>query len=297
MALSQTLVARSAVAGAISSSQSAAANVCSKQVVAAAVPLDFSSSRQVSGSKLSVPKAASLPRSRQRDVSYIVRATADTTSEASTRQGDTWVPVLPITALPRGARRLVRQDGELILLLWYKAQIYAIESRSPAEGAYSEGFSNAKLTQDGGIVCPGTDSVFDLETGEIKDWYPKNPVLRFLTAPTRKLITYPVKVDGENILVDLKRDPQAEGYTEVLYNTQTGDVAAGQRDVQVDVIEPRMEVDETQSGFGFTPRNEVLNGRAAQIGFVLLLVQELVTGKGFLGSLGILDQIYKVLPK
>jgi hypothetical protein len=34
-----------------------------------------------------------------------------------------------------------------------------------------------------------------------------------------------------------------------------------------------------------------------QIGFVLLLVQELVTGKGFLGSLGILDQIYKVLPK
>lgn len=87
MALSQTLVARSAVAGAISSSQSAAANVCSKQVVAAAVPLDFSSSRQVSGSKLSVPKAASLPRSRQRDVSYIVRATADTTSEASTRQG------------------------------------------------------------------------------------------------------------------------------------------------------------------------------------------------------------------
>lgn len=33
----------------------------------------------------------------------------------------------------------------------------------------------------------------------------------------------------------------------------------------VDVIEPRMEVDETQSGFGFTPRNEVLNGRAAQV--------------------------------
>jgi hypothetical protein len=33
----------------------------------------------------------------------------------------------------------------------------------------------------------------------------------------------------------------------------------------VDVIEPRMEVDETQSGFGFTPRNEILNGRAAQV--------------------------------
>ena len=57
----------------------------------------------------------------------------------------------------------------------------AIESRSPAEGAFSEGFENARLTQDGCIVCPSTRSTLDLKTGEIKDWYPDNPVLRRLT--------------------------------------------------------------------------------------------------------------------
>ena len=58
-----------------------------------------------------------------------------------------WVPVVPVSALPRGERRVIIQEGETILLLWYKDQIFAIENRSPAEGAYSEGLKNAKLTQ------------------------------------------------------------------------------------------------------------------------------------------------------
>jgi nitrite reductase/ring-hydroxylating ferredoxin subunit len=55
--------------------------------------------------------------------------------------------VVPLAALPRGERRVIVQDGEEILLLWYKDQVYAIENRSPAEGAYTEGLLNAKLTQ------------------------------------------------------------------------------------------------------------------------------------------------------
>lgn len=58
-----------------------------------------------------------------------------------------WVPVVPLAALPKGERRVIIQDGETILLLWYKNQVFAIENRSPAEGAYSEGLLNAKLTQ------------------------------------------------------------------------------------------------------------------------------------------------------
>ena len=63
--------------------------------------------------------------------------------------GDTrsWVPVVPLSALPKGERRVIIQDGEEILLLWYKDEVFAIENRSPAEGAYSEGLLNAKLTQ------------------------------------------------------------------------------------------------------------------------------------------------------
>jgi hypothetical protein len=61
--------------------------------------------------------------------------------------GASWVPVVPLAALPRGERRVIVQDGEEILLLWYKNQVFAIENRSPAEGAYTEGLLNAKLTQ------------------------------------------------------------------------------------------------------------------------------------------------------
>lgn len=60
---------------------------------------------------------------------------------------ENWVPVVPLSALPKGERRVIIQDGETILLLWYKDEVFAIENRSPAEGAYSEGLLNAKLTQ------------------------------------------------------------------------------------------------------------------------------------------------------
>ncbi len=38
-------------------------------------------------------------------------------------------------------------DGRQVLLFWYRNEIFAIEGRSPAEGAYSEGFITAKFTQ------------------------------------------------------------------------------------------------------------------------------------------------------
>ncbi len=68
-------------------------------------------------------------------------------SSSSSNRGENWVPVVPFAALPKGERVVIVQDGETILLLWYKDEIYAIENRSPAEGAYSEGLLNAKLTQ------------------------------------------------------------------------------------------------------------------------------------------------------
>jgi hypothetical protein len=67
--------------------------------------------------------------------------------ESSASGGENWVPVVPLGALPRGERRVIIQDGETILLLWYKDEVFAIENRSPAEGAYSEGLLNAKLTK------------------------------------------------------------------------------------------------------------------------------------------------------
>eukprot|EP00850_Spirogloea_muscicola_P001735 SM000006S19500 [mRNA] locus=s6:1137601:1138793:+ [translate_table: standard] len=241
--------------------------------------------------------------------------------EAATGESANWVPVIPVEALPRGERRLVRQDGETILLLWYRDQIYALENTSPAEGAYSEGFINAKLTQglrasellgrgyiegyhawadasptyvqDGAIVCPTTGTTYDLKTGAIREWYPTNPVLRVLTRPLREVETYPVKVDGESIYVDMRSNTSSDAAEVVIGSgAKVGQTAS---DVAVD--ETRMQVDESQQGFGFSRKNEIINGRAAMLGFFFLLVQELVTSKGFLSGTGFLDFIYRtVLP-
>lgn len=56
-----------------------------------------------------------------------------------------------------------------------------------------------------------------------------------------------------------------------------------------------MVVDETEGGaFGFTRKNEIINGKAGAIGFLLLLDFELLTGKGLLKGTGFLDFIYSV---
>ncbi|KAL8232207.1 hypothetical protein R6Q57_001985 [Mikania cordata] len=222
----------------------------------------------------------------------IVCKATEVSSSGVTEDRRTWVPVVPLSALPKGERRVIIQDGETILLLWYKDEVFAIENRSPAEGAYSEGFINAKLTQDGCIVCPSTDSTFDLRNGSIKDWFPKNPVLRVLTPALRSLFVYPVKIDGENICISIGGSAPTDASAEIVFS---GMSRPGITATDVNVDEVKMVVDEVGSGgFGFTKSNELINGRAAIIGFLLLLDFELLTGKGILKGTGFLDFLYSV---
>lgn len=53
-------------------------------------------------------------------------------------------------------------------------------------------------------MCPSTDSTFDLRSGAVKEWYPKNPVLRALTPALRTLYVYPSKTDEKNIYISLE---------------------------------------------------------------------------------------------
>lgn len=45
---------------------------------------------------------------------------------------------------------------------------------------------------------------------------------------------------------------------------------------------------------GFTPFSEVLNGRAAMLGFVLAIVTEAITGKGIVGQVAALGDIASI---
>ena len=104
-----------------------------------------------------------------------------------------------------------------MLMFWYRNQIYAIEARSPAEGAYSEGFIRSKFTQDFAIECPATGTLFSLKDGSIITWYPNNLVLRMLTpvSTCRPLEIYPVKLEQDAIGVDIS------GSTTRITNTTT----------------------------------------------------------------------------
>eukprot|EP01025_Chloroclados_australasicus_P054092 TRINITY_DN640_c0_g1_i1.p1 TRINITY_DN640_c0_g1~~TRINITY_DN640_c0_g1_i1.p1 ORF type:complete len:310 (-),score=54.91 TRINITY_DN640_c0_g1_i1:235-1164(-) len=133
-------------------------------------------------------------------------APVEPTGQSSPKQiEEGFVPVLKLEDLPKGVRKEVRVDGQNVLLFWYRNDIFAIEARSPAEGAYSEGFITAKFTQDYGIECPSTKSVFSLKNGEILDWYPDNFVLRTLTPAStcRSLEIYPISVIDDTVYVNV----------------------------------------------------------------------------------------------
>ncbi|KAF9593147.1 hypothetical protein IFM89_020443 [Coptis chinensis] len=69
-----------------------------------------------------------------------------------------------------------------------------------------------------------------------------------------------------------------------LWHREKAQPGATASDVNVDEV--RMIVDEGETGFGFTKRNELINGKTAAIGFLLLLDFELLTGKGLLKGTG-----------
>ncbi|NJK59510.1 MAG: hypothetical protein HC918_03625 [Oscillatoriales cyanobacterium SM2_1_8] len=55
------------------------------------------------------------------------------------------------------------------------------------------------------------------------------------------------------------------------------------------VTEPTLTPQTADPTFGFNSYAERLNGRAAMVGFLLVLAIELLTGKGLLGWVGLID--------
>ncbi|KAL8514727.1 hypothetical protein ACS0TY_013708 [Phlomoides rotata] len=74
----------------------------------------------------------------------------------------------------------------------------------------------------------------------------------------------------------------------------SGKAQPGMTATDVNVDEVRMVIGEDAGGFGFTGNNELINGKAVVIGFLLLLDFELLTGKGLLKGTGLLDFIYSL---
>ena len=136
-------------------------------------------------------------------------AMATTTAEKTDVAEDEYTFATMLEEVPKGTRKLVRIKGANILIFWYRNELYAIENRSPAEGAFNQGFEQARFTQNYGILCPSTDTEFNMKTGEVTDWLPNNTVLRFLTPPCTPLEVFPVKMEEGEIKVAVPEGERA----------------------------------------------------------------------------------------
>ena len=174
-------------------------------------------------------------------------ATAAPAASPKTQVPESYIKLLSFSDLPRGDRKKIDALGKSILLFWYRDTICAIESRSPSEGAYSEGFERARLTQDACIECPTTKTTFDLKTGEIKAWYPDNPVLAKLTPQEtcRNMEVFPVVVAEEEdaIYVGVKDGSLGPGFVSQSFK---GGSDTSLENNNVFGIEPRMYTEDGQ---------------------------------------------------
>ena len=185
---------------------------------------------------------------KKRARAIIVRAEGDEGGSASkTQVPESYIKLLSLSDLPRGDRKKIDALGKSVLLFWYRDSICAIESRSPSEGAYSEGFERARLTQDACIECPTTKTTFDLKTGEIKSWYPDNPVLAKLTPQEtcRNMEVFPVVVAEEEdaIYVGVKDGSLGPGFVSQSFK---GGSDTSLENNNVFGIEPRMYTEDGQ---------------------------------------------------
>jgi len=180
-----------------------------------------------------VAGALGAPRRRRRRF-----ALATATGVSSTGTEEDYTLACPLSEVPKGTRKLVTIEGANLLLFWYRNELFAIENRSPAEGAFSQGFEQARLTQDYGILCPSTDTEFNLKTGAVVNWMPNNSVLRLLTPACPPLDVFAVKVVGDDVLVRLAAGTGARtGYFD-------GGAKSSFERNNVFGIEPRMYLDD-----------------------------------------------------
>jgi len=96
------------------------------------------------------------------------------------------VSVAKISEIPSFGKKVVSVSGREILLVNVKGNIFAVENECPHQGAPL----NAAIVKEGYISCPRHGYRFNLTDGRCADH------------PEFELKTFPVQLDGDDILVE-----------------------------------------------------------------------------------------------
>jgi nitrite reductase (NADH) small subunit len=97
------------------------------------------------------------------------------------------IPAAKISEIPSFGKKVLQVSGQELLLINIKGSFFAVENECPHQGSPL----SAAIVKDGYISCPRHGYRFSLTDGTCSD----HPELR--------LKTYPVAVNGDDILVDL----------------------------------------------------------------------------------------------
>lgn len=99
-------------------------------------------------------------------------------------------------ALSPGEKKKITHEGRDILLANIGGTYYAADNRCPhMGGSLADG-----VLEGTNIVCPRHGSVFDVTTGKVV----QNGKILFIKAKVHDIETYPVKVEGTDLLLGMK---------------------------------------------------------------------------------------------
>ena len=107
-----------------------------------------------------------------------------------------YVFAVKASELPEGSMIKAAVENRVVLLARLGGEVYALDNKCPHMGG---SLADGKL-EDGMVVCPRHGAAFEIKTGKNA----RGPKLGPLKLKTNDARPYPVKVEGEDVLVGLE---------------------------------------------------------------------------------------------
>jgi nitrite reductase/ring-hydroxylating ferredoxin subunit len=101
--------------------------------------------------------------------------------------GGSMIPAAKVSEIPNFGKKVIQVSGREVLFINVKGSIFAVENECPHQASPM----SAAVVKDGYIACPRHGYRFNLSDGSCSDH------------PEYVLKTYPVEVNGDDILIDL----------------------------------------------------------------------------------------------
>lgn len=103
--------------------------------------------------------------------------------------------IAKVSEVPQGEKKLVNLSDRSVVLINLQGALYAIDNRCPHMG----GSLYAGKLDGERITCPRHGATFDVKTGKAL----QGPKIAFIQMNVKDATVYPVKVEGDDILIDI----------------------------------------------------------------------------------------------